>query len=84
MTAAEMPYAITVSSVAWRRLTAPNTVIRIARPREPPTCCMTLSRLEAAPASYGSRFDTARMIKGTTNKPMPRPNSSIGLRILST
>ena len=39
------------------RLAVPNTVTRMDRPSEPPTCCMTLSRLDAAPARSGHPGD---------------------------
>src|SRR6266542_2956720 len=65
-------------------LAVPNTVTRIDRPREPPTCCMTLSRLDAAPDSRRSTPETATIVSGTNSRPIPNPNTSIGPRIPST
>jgi DNA invertase Pin-like site-specific DNA recombinase/transposase len=45
--------------VASSRLAVPKTVVRMDRPSDPPTCCMALSRPEAAPASCWATPDTA-------------------------
>jgi hypothetical protein len=64
--------------VASLRLAVPKAVTRMERPREPPTCCMTLRRLEAAPASRGGTPETATTVRGTNSRPMPRANTTMG------
>src|SRR5574341_1196430 len=70
-------------SLAALRLAVPNTVTRIDSPSDPPTCCMTFSRLEAAPDSSRDTPETATIVSGTNSSPMPNPNTSIGPRIPS-
>jgi len=65
------------------RLAVPKTVTRMDSPREPPTCWVTFSRLEAAPASRGATPETATIVRGTNSRPMPSPNRSIGPRTSS-
>ena len=80
--------AVRRKSATWveasLRLAVPKTVTRMERPSEPPTCCMTLRRLEAAPASCGGTPETATTVRGTNSRPMPRPNTTIGARRPST
>ena len=66
--------------LAALRVALPNTVTRMARPREPPSCYTTFTRLAAAPVSRGSTPERATRVSATNGKPMPMPNSSIGPR----
>ncbi len=59
-------------------LAVPNTVVRMASPSEPPTCCIALSSPEAAPASCCATPETAVSVSVTKLSPMPKPNTSIG------
>ncbi len=47
-------------------------------PSEEPTCWNTLTRPEAAPASWGSTPAIAVWVRGVKASPMPVPMSSIG------
>lgn len=64
-------------SLAALRLAVPNTVTSMARPSDPPTCCMTFTRLDAAPLSRGSTPERARTVSATNGKPTPKPNKLV-------
>ncbi|CAM5233370.1 hypothetical protein SALBM311S_02206 [Streptomyces alboniger] len=61
-------------------LAEPNTVVRMDRPSEPPTCCMVLSSPDAAPASCWATPETAVSVSVTKFRPIPKPNTDIGPR----
>ncbi len=61
-------------------LAVPKTVVKMARPIDPPTCCIALSSPDAAPASCGATPETAVSVSVTKFSPMPRPKISIGPR----
>jgi SRSO17 transposase len=54
------------------------TVPRIASPIAPPTCCPTLGRLEARPASLSSTLAMATRVTGMNSRPSPAPVTSVG------
>ena len=60
------------------RLAVPNTVTSTARPRDAPTCCITLTSPEAAPACSGCTPCSAAPVSGTNAVPLPRPTSTSG------
>ena len=60
------------------RVAVPNTATRTARPTEPPSCCMTLTMLDAAPDSSGRTPASEAVVSGTNTVPMPTPSSTIG------
>ena len=59
-------------------LAVPNTVTSTASPSEPPTCCITLTSPDAAPASAGATPSSAAVVSGTNASPLPRPKTSSG------
>jgi len=62
---------------AASRLTVPKTATSTASPSEPPTCCMTLTMLEAAPESCGRRrLATPWSAARTKGRPRYRTASS--------
>ena len=65
-------------SAAADVLALPNTVTNTASPSAPPTCCMTLTRPDAAPASRGSTPSSAAVVSGTNASPFPAPNTTRG------
>src|SRR5450631_4382613 len=85
--ATEMPCANFCASLdpaaAWRCAVA-NAVVKIAKPSEPPTCCITFSSPDADPDSCGSTPATATMVSGTNKNPMPRPKTTSGPSKLAT
>src|SRR3954465_9765272 len=50
-----------------------DTVLRIARPSEPPTCWVVFSSPEASPASAGATPFVAEIVIGTNDIPNPAP-----------
>ncbi len=60
------------------RVAAPYTVTRIDNPRAPPTCCMALSRPDAAPDEPASTAETPITVSGVKTMPVPTPYSSRG------
>lgn len=67
----------TTSSASFL-LAVPYMVTRMDRPSEPPTCCVALSRPEAAPVSCTGTLDSAIRVSDTNSMPMPKLNTSIG------
>jgi hypothetical protein len=68
--------------VASLRLAVPKTVTSTDRPSEPPTCWVALRIPEAAPASFDSTPETAISVSDTKLRPMPKPKTSMGPRML--
>ncbi len=60
------------------RLAVPNMVTRMPRPNAPPTCWVTFTKPEAAPASRESTPARDAAVSGMNATPMPRPSNSIG------
>ena len=56
----------------------PYTATSTASPSAPPTCCMTLTMVEAAPESSGATPASEAVVSGTNTTPIPPPSSSIG------
>lgn len=57
---------------ASSRIAVPKTVGRMAKPSEPPTCCVVLSSPDAAPASCGATPETAVSVSVTKVSPRTR------------
>jgi len=86
--ASDMPWASTRCWTAVGRLVSgdeaallvavPKAATSTARPSDPPTCCITLTMLEAAPESCGRTPARDTVVSGTNTTPMPIPNISIG------
>ncbi len=62
-------------------LAAAKTVTRTPMPIVEPSCWNTLTRPEAAPASWLSTPCIAAWVSGVKARPMPPPTSSIGSAI---
>ncbi len=60
------------------RVAVPYTATSTARPTEPPSCCITLTMLDAAPDSAGRTPASEAVVSGTNTTPMPTPSSTIG------
>ena len=58
--------------------TARGAAERIARPREPPTCCVVFSRSHASPESPGATPVVPAIVTGTIDIPMPAPRIIAG------
>src|SRR6202012_1602024 len=56
----------------------PKTATSTASPTDPPSCCMTLTMLEAAPESCGRTPASEAVVSGTNTTPIPPPSSTIG------
>src|SRR4051812_50217362 len=52
-----------------------ETVLRIARPSEPPTCWVVFSSPEASPESAGATPFVAEIVIGTNDIPSPAPRT---------
>ena len=60
------------------RIAVPYTATRTASPTEPPSCCMTLTMLDAAPDSWGRTPASDAVVSGTKTTPIPAPSSAMG------
>ena len=70
------------ASLADTRLAAANTVTRMPRPSDAPSCCATFTRPDAAPGSSGVTPATPAVVSGVSAVPMPVLSSSIGGAII--
>ena len=61
-----------------RRAAVPKTATSTSGSAEPPSCCITLTMLDAAPDSSGRAPASAAAVSGTNTTPMPTPSSTIG------
>ena len=66
---------------AAERSAEAKTVTRMLSPSEPPSCWETLTRPDAAPASWGETPAIPAEVRGANAMPIPIPRIAIGSAI---